>query len=112
MFLITLKIPLVIVTSDKVYENLNEKNKKILRASLLDGNCPYSLSKVICELLSNSYTMVINDIKIRTVRGGNVIGGGDWSQNRIVPDLVKSLILIKKLLLLETQNIQGLGAIF
>ncbi len=83
---------LVIVTSDKVYQNLNEKNKKFSEHHSLDGNCPYSLSKVICELLSRSYSNVIDDIKIRTVRGGNVIGGGDWSQNRLVPDLVKSYI--------------------
>ena len=69
-----------------------KKIKKFSEHHSLDGNCPYSLSKVICELLSRSYSNVIDDIKIRTVRGGNVIGGGDWSQNRLVPDLVKSYI--------------------
>ncbi len=84
-------VPLIIVTSDKVYDNCNNKIKKFSEVSLLNGNCPYSISKVVCELLSSSYFGISKNMRVRTVRGGNVIGGGDWSKNRIVPDLVKSL---------------------
>ena len=52
----------------------------------------HSTSKVICEILSKSYNYLSEDLRIRTVRGGNVIGGGDWSSNRIIPDLVNSII--------------------
>ncbi len=85
-------VPLILVTSDKVYDNCNNKIKKFSEISSLKGNCPYSVSKVICELLSSSYFGVEKNMIVRTVRGGNVIGGGDWSKNRIIPDLVKSFI--------------------
>jgi len=85
-------VPIIIVTSDKVYDNCNNKIKKFSEISSLKGNCPYSVSKVICELLSSSYFGISKNMIVRTVRGGNVIGGGDWSKNRIIPDLVKSLI--------------------
>ena len=85
-------VPLIIVTSDKVYDNCNNEIKKFSETSVLNGNCPYSISKVICELISSSYFDIRKNMRVRTVRGGNVIGGGDWSKNRIVPDLVKSLI--------------------
>ncbi|MBF96029.1 MAG: CDP-glucose 4,6-dehydratase [Alphaproteobacteria bacterium MarineAlpha9_Bin4] len=85
-------VPLIIVTSDKVYDNSNNRIKKFTEKSSLNGNCPYSISKVVCELLSNSYFSISKNMRVRTVRGGNVIGGGDWSKNRIVPDLVKSVI--------------------
>ena len=85
-------VPLVIVTSDKVYNNNNKQNKKFSENSSLKGNCPYSISKVVCELVSSSYFSISNNLRVRTVRGGNVIGGGDWSKYRIVPDLVNSII--------------------
>ena len=90
--------PIVIVTSDKVYSNEN-KNKNFSESSLLNGSCPYSTSKAVCEMLANSYSNLSKKIKIRTVRAGNVIGGGDWSDNRIIPDLVKAIKLHKELIL-------------
>ncbi len=85
-------IPIVIVTSDKVYDNKKNINKKFSENSPLNGSCPYSTSKFMCEVLSKSYHNLSDNLKIRTVRGGNVLGGGDWSSNRIIPDLVNSII--------------------
>ncbi len=85
-------VPIVIVTSDKVYDNTKKTNKKFFENSALNGSCPYSTSKVICEILSKSYNSLSDYLRIRTVRGGNVLGGGDWSCDRIIPDLVTSII--------------------
>jgi transketolase len=61
----------------------------------LGGYDPYSSSKCCCEYLTQSYYssfMKSTKKKVATVRAGNVIGGGDWSENRIVPDCIKSLL--------------------
>ena len=84
--------PVVIVTSDKVYNNQKNANQKFSEDSTLGGNCPYSTSKVICEILGKSYRDLSDNLRIRIVRGGNVLGGGDWSSNRIIPDLVNSIV--------------------
>ena len=63
-----------------------------MKIVILNGNCPYSVSKAVCEMISSSYYNISKNMIVRTVRGGNVIGGGDWSKNRIIPDLVKSFI--------------------
>ncbi len=83
----------VIVTSDKCYENL-----KLLRGyhenDRLGGHDPYSASKASAEIVFSSYFNSIlkknKKIKIATARAGNVIGGGDWSLNRLVPDCVRA----------------------
>lgn len=81
----------VIITSDKVYENL-ELTRGYVENDRLMGIDPYSASKSCAEIVINSYNKSYgkNNINICTVRAGNVIGGGDWSKNRIVPDLIKS----------------------
>ena len=90
------KIPLVIITTDKVY--LNKENKTpFLEQDTLMGDCPYSMSKVCAELLTKSYFEIERNMRISTVRAGNVIGGGDWAKDRIIPDILKSII-DKKLL--------------
>ena len=83
----------ILITTDKVYEN-NELNVAFAEEDRIGGKDPYSASKAVCELLINSYRhSFFNDsrIKIASVRAGNVIGGGDWSENRLVPDIVKAL---------------------
>jgi len=83
---------LVIATSDKCYLN-NNKIKSFSEDSDLGGNEPYSLSKAICENLINSY---LNNFRgyinfgLSSVRAGNVIGGGDFSDYRIIPDIIKN----------------------
>ena len=85
----------VIITTDKVYE-ISKKNKSYKETDRLGGLDPYSTSKAGAELIVNSYvnsffngTHLKN--KVSTVRAGNVIGGGDFSKNRLIPDIIKSL---------------------
>lgn len=89
----------IIVTTDKVYKNF-ESSDPHAESDELGGFDPYSASKAAVELLvdswRNSHTYLSSrqatfSHNISTVRSGNVIGGGDWSSNRIIPDLVKSL---------------------
>ena len=88
----------IIITTDKVYEN-QEWTYSYRENDILGGYDIYSSSKACCELLIKSYTRSffnISDYKrghktlIATVRAGNVIGGGDWSPDRLIPDIVKS----------------------
>lgn len=83
----------VMVTSDKCYENLlwDYGYREIDR---LGGSDPYSASKACAELAVSSYARSFftgnNCPRIATVRAGNVIGGGDWAEDRIVPDCIKA----------------------
>ncbi len=81
----------IFATTDKVYKNLN---KKVIfkENDELGGNDPYSSSKVCCEELISIYTKFFlkNKIGSVTVRAGNVIGGGDWNKNRLIPDIIRS----------------------
>lgn len=84
------KCSVVIVTSDKCYENV-EWLWGYKESDLLGGSDPYSASKASVELLVNSYIRSFfqkpkSNVVIATARAGNVIGGGDWSPNRLVPD--------------------------
>ena len=88
----------VMITSDKCYKNL-EKKKGYKENDILGGYDPYSASKAAAELAFNSYfNSFLKNTKHRivTARAGNVIGGGDWSMNRIIPDCVKYKINNKK----------------
>jgi CDP-glucose 4,6-dehydratase len=83
----------VIVTSDKCYENSGEEHA-YSEGDRLGGRDPYSASKACAELVATSYSASYLDYKegpqICTVRAGNVIGGGDWAKDRIVPDCVRA----------------------
>lgn len=91
----------VIVTTDKCYKN-NEWVWGYRENDELGGYDPYSSSKACCEMLVDSYRKSFfsldvnqNDIcktGIATARAGNVIGGGDWSKDRIIPDCMRSLM--------------------
>ena len=97
----------VIITSDKCYYN-REVNYGYKETDLLGGKDPYSSSKASAELLINSYVNSFfkknSKIRIATARAGNVIGGGDWAENRIVPDCVKSWSKHKKAQLRNPQS--------
>ena len=82
----------VIVTSDKVYENLGE-GRPFEETDRLGGHDPYSNSKACTELLTTSFrdSFFTDGPPIATARAGNVIGGGDWSQDRLIPDCVRAL---------------------
>jgi len=81
----------VVVTSDKVYTPASVDFAH-LESSQLGGSEPYGASKVATELVVNSWRSVIKNSNIRliTARSGNVIGGGDISQNRLIPDIFRA----------------------
>ncbi len=90
----------VIITSDKCYFN-REIHYGYKETDILGGKDPYSGSKASAELLVKSYisSFFLSDkskIRIATARAGNVIGGGDWANNRIIPDCVRSWSKNKK----------------
>jgi CDP-glucose 4,6-dehydratase len=83
---------LTIVTTDKVYENFGE-NLPFKESDKLGGQDPYSASKAAAEHVISAIRVSCNPLKIpiTSVRAGNVIGGGDWGEERLVPDLVRTL---------------------
>ena len=101
------KCSAVIVTSDKCYDNV-EWTWGYRETDKLGGIDPYSASKGAAELAIRSYVKSFfetekSKVRIASARAGNVIGGGDWSGNRIVPDCVRS-ISNKESLLLRSPN--------
>ena len=86
---------LVNMTSDKCYDN-TYSNKPHSENDPMGGFDPYSASKGASELITSSYRNSFfntqNSCKIATARCGNVIGGGDWSDYRIIPDSIKALL--------------------
>ena len=100
----------VIITTDKVYE-IKKNNKSYNEEDALGGKDPYSSSKVCAEIIMNSYneTFYKNNFlrnKISTARSGNVIGGGDYSENRLVPDIIEAINKKKKLVIRNPSNIR------
>jgi CDP-glucose 4,6-dehydratase len=83
----------VFITTDKVYEN-NEKGIPYNESDPLGGYDPYSSSKACCEIAISSWKRSFfhqHSTKLCSVRAGNVIGGGDWSKDRLVPDIFRAL---------------------
>jgi len=83
---------IVIITSDKCYENI-EKEYAYVETDSLGGFDPYSSSKACAEHVASAYYRSFfrdKNIGLATVRSGNVIGGGDWSIDRLIPDMMKS----------------------
>ena len=81
------------VTTDKCYEN-KEWHWGYRENEAMGGYDPYSSSKGCSELLTSSYQRSFftkQDIRLASGRAGNVIGGGDWAENRLVPDLVTAI---------------------
>ncbi|MCL2143211.1 MAG: CDP-glucose 4,6-dehydratase [Methanomassiliicoccaceae archaeon] len=77
------------VTTDKVYRN-TERSEGYTEDEMLDGHDPYSNSKSCSELVTATYRRsFLNDVPVSTCRAGNVIGGGDRSNDRIIPDCVR-----------------------
>ena len=105
----------VIITSDKCYKNY-EKNEGYAETDELGGEDPYSASKAAAENIFFSYHKSFFKNKYKTgivsVRAGNVIGGGDWSEDRIIPDLIKSIILKKKFIIRSPKSTRPWQHIF
>ena len=84
---------LICVTSDKCYES-NYSLKGFKESDKLGGKDPYSGSKACAEIIVKTYIDSFfknSKIAVATARAGNVIGGGDWSENRLIPDAVRSI---------------------
>lgn len=88
----------VVVTTDKVYEN-RETRTAFTEEQPLGGRDPYSASKAAAELVARSYRDSFLSsaagragIAVATARAGNVIGGGDWARDRLVPDVVRAIL--------------------
>lgn len=92
----------VFITSDKCYQS-NNSTKGFKEDDKLGGIDPYSGSKASAEIIVNTYyqSFFKNKIKrgIATARAGNVVGGGDWSKDRLIPDAIKSLTRNKKIII-------------
>ena len=87
------KCACVVITTDKVYENC-ESGIAYKEGSTLGGHDPYSASKAAVEILVSSwrrsYSTEVEDFNVATARAGNVIGGGDWAEHRLIPDLYRA----------------------
>ncbi len=94
----------IICVTNQIYKN---KNKKFKETYELDGIDPYNVSKASAELIVNSYREIFKQMKkkcaVSSVSAGNIVGGGDWSNDRIVPDAIKS-IRSNKILLIRNPN--------
>ncbi|MDC1129377.1 CDP-glucose 4,6-dehydratase [Candidatus Pelagibacter sp.] len=81
---------ILIFTSDKVYSN---NNKMLTEKSALGGLDPYSASKSAQDIIAQSYGFsFFSKTKMIILRSGNIIGGGDWAKNRLIPDIVRSYL--------------------
>ena len=89
------KLTSVIITSDKCYKN-KERFEPYLEHEEMGGEDPYSASKGACELVFHAYMesfFKLDPLKnIASTRAGNVFGGGDWSENRLVPDCIRDIL--------------------
>ena len=84
---------IVVITTDKVYKNLESNEKSYEESDHLGGHDPYSASKAAAELVTQSYRQSFFDpkgVSVATARAGNVIGGGDWSDDRLITDAIKA----------------------
>ncbi|MDO6962476.1 CDP-glucose 4,6-dehydratase [Rhizobium alvei] len=83
---------IVVITTDKVYEN-EETGKPFVETDPLGGHDPYSASKAAADIVTASYRrsfFAAKGIGVATARAGNVIGGGDWAADRLIPDAVRA----------------------
>jgi CDP-glucose 4,6-dehydratase len=91
----------VVVTTDKVYRNDNS-GTAFIESDPLEGKDPYSASKVGTEAVVAAWQQISKNLggpNVLSVRAGNVIGGGDFAENRIVPDLIRGIITGKDVLI-------------
>ena len=99
---------IVVVTTDKVYRN-SEKGASFVESDPLGGSDPYSASKAAADLATSSYHQVFFEkmgVGVATARAGNVIGGGDWAKDRIVPDAIRAWRRGKALLVRNPASIR------
>jgi len=88
----------LIITTDKVYKNINQK-KGYIESDHLGGDDPYSASKAMADIATQSFVKSFPGIPTAIARAGNVIGGGDVSADRLIPDLINGFIKQKPVLI-------------
>ena len=89
------------ITTDKVYKNLN-KGRRFIESDPLEGKDPYSASKVGSEAVIAAFQNISdleNGPKLISLRAGNVIGGGDYATDRLIPDLVRAVEKSEKVII-------------
>lgn len=100
------KCSIIVITTDKVYQN-KEQDILYKEEDVLGGHDPYSASKACAELVADSFRKSFFNVTeysshqkaLSTVRAGNVIGGGDWSTDRLLPDIINFLVTGKPILI-------------
>lgn len=95
----------LIITTDKVYKNKGQL-QGYKESDELGGVDPYSASKAAADLLTQSWRNSFGKSPISIARAGNVIGGGDWSRYRIIPDIVRSIQSGSELILRYPESIR------
>ncbi len=106
--ILNLNCAVVIVTTDKVYEN-QEWEHPYREIDPLGGHDPYSASKAGTEMVAKSYRQSYfsgSAVKVATARAGNVIGGGDWSEDRIIPDLARAFSKGQQLIIRNNRSVR------
>ena len=99
---------ILVVTSDKCYENL-EINRGYKESDSMGGYDPYSSSKACAEHISSAFYRSYfrqEKIGLATARAGNVIGGGDWSQDRLIPDIIRSWVSEQPIIIRSPESIR------
>ena len=81
---------ILIITTDKVYKQ-SEMSQSFTESMQLGGDDPYSASKAAADIATQSWRKSFGKVPIAIARAGNVIGGGDWAEDRLMPDLVRSV---------------------
>ena len=99
----------VVVTSDKCYEN-DELGRPFVESDPLGGYDPYSNSKGAAELVTaafrRSFFSEPDTANVASARAGNVIGGGDWSEDRLVPDIMRAALAGEQVLVRSPQSVR------
>ncbi len=95
------------VTTDKVYENI-ETTRGYKETDPLGGYDPYSSSKACSEIVTSSYRSSFFNfsVLVSSARAGNVIGGGDWAKDRLIPDIIRAILEGKKVLIRNPHSIR------
>ena len=103
-------------TSDKCYEN-KETDYAYNENDKLGGRDPYSASKASSEIITNSFRQSFfenqrNQVSVSTIRAGNVIGGGDWAKNRLIPDCIRHFNENQKMVIRNPNSIRPWQHVF
>lgn len=103
---------LINITTDKVYDN-KEWHWGYRENEPLGGHDPYSSSKACSELVTQAYRNSffevndgVNNLALASVRAGNVIGGGDWAKDRLIPDCLTSLLSNKEIIVRNPSSVR------